>query len=179
MSEFVPTVMKFGGTSVKDAEAFKRVASIVRAEGGEYPVVVTSAMAKVTDALLVAFDKAKGGDAIEAFNSLGEHFDRHRSVADELLEEKSKKAFLAELELAKEELSGLLMRVERRSLPLQMLKDAVVSYGEQLSSRLLAEVCKAEGGRSKTNRRPSFDNDRRRIRLCQTHLGRNQTADRD
>jgi len=37
------------------------------------------------------------------------------------------------------------MRVSRRSLPLQMLKDAVVSYGEQLSSRLLAEVLKAKG----------------------------------
>jgi len=54
-------------------------------------------------------------------------------------------AFLAELDLAKEELSSLLLRVERRSLPLQMLKDAIVCYGEQLSSRLLAEVCRANG----------------------------------
>ena len=37
------------------------------------------------------------------------------------------------------------MRVSRRSLPLQMLRDAIVSYGEQLSSRLLAEVLKAKG----------------------------------
>ena len=37
------------------------------------------------------------------------------------------------------------MRVSRRSLPLSMLKDAIVSYGEQLSSRLLAEVLKAKG----------------------------------
>ena len=37
------------------------------------------------------------------------------------------------------------MRVSRRSLPLSMLKDAIVSYGEQLTSRLLAEVLKAKG----------------------------------
>lgn len=140
-----PTVMKFGGTSVKDAEAFDRVAGIVVSEGGDAPVVVTSAMAKVTDALLAAFDIAKKGDASDGFSSLAEHFQRHSSVAEELLADQSRKAFLAELELAKEELSGLFMRVERRSLPLQMLRDAVVSYGEQLSSRLLAEVCKGKG----------------------------------
>ena len=136
-------VMKFGGTSVKDAEAFLRVAKIVASQKEEFPIVVTSAMAKVTDALLNAFELAKKGDSGEAFSSLEEHFDRHKDVAEELLDKPRQTAFLAELELSKEELSGLLLRVERRSLPLQMLKDAIVSYGEQLSSRLLAEVCKA------------------------------------
>jgi len=51
--------MKFGGTSVQDAEAFARVASIVLGESENSPVVVTSAMSKVTDALLAAFDLAK------------------------------------------------------------------------------------------------------------------------
>ena len=92
---------------------------------------------------LNAFELAKKGDSGEAFSSLEEHFDRHKDVAEELLDKPRQTAFLAELELSKEELSGLLLRVERRSLPLQMLKDAIVSYGEQLSSRLLAEVCKA------------------------------------
>src|ERR1041384_516318 len=35
------------------------------------------------------------------------------------------------------------MRFARRSLPLQMLKDAIVSYGEQLSSRLLTDVLRS------------------------------------
>lgn len=145
MSEINPTIMKFGGTSVKDAEAFLRVAGIVSGERGNSPVVVTSAMAKVTDALLAAFDLAKAGNSDEAFSSLEEHFNRHKEVAEQLLEKPRQAAFLAELDLAKEELSGLLLRVERRSLPLQMLKDAIVSYGEQLSSRLLTEVCKSKG----------------------------------
>jgi len=141
--------MKFGGTSVKDTEAFGRVAGIVAAEGGTNPVVVTSAMSGFTDALLDAFDISRKGDASAGFTSLGDHFERHRAVADSILGSKSKKAFLAELDLAKEELSGLLMRVERRSLPLQMLRDAVVSYGEQLASRLLADVCKEKGIRTR------------------------------
>ena len=139
-----PTVMKFGGTSVKDVEAFLRVAGIVASQKDHSPIVVTSAMAKVTDALLNAFDIAKKEDSGKAFSSLEEHFERHKKIAKELLEKPRKIAFIAELDLAKEELSGLLLRVERRSLPLQMLKDAIVSYGEQLSSRLLADVCKAK-----------------------------------
>ncbi len=145
MSEFNPTIMKFGGTSVKDAEAFQRAANLVSGESKNTPVVVTSAMAKVTDALLNAFEVAKSGESAEAFSSLEEQFKRHEAVSEELLDNPRQTAFLSELDLAKEELSDLLLRVERRSLPLQMLKDAVVSYGEQLSSRLLAEVCKANG----------------------------------
>ncbi len=60
------TVMKFGGTSVQDTEAFARVAEIVSGERVNSPVVVTSAMAKVTDALLAAFETAKRGDAESA-----------------------------------------------------------------------------------------------------------------
>lgn len=136
--------MKFGGTSVQDAEAFARVAEIVAGERKNLPVVVTSAMAKVTDALLQAFDAAKKGNSEAAFAGLEPHFERHLQVSENINREEGKKSFLVELNLAKEELFDLLLRVARRSLPLQMLKDAIVSYGEQLSSRLLAEVCKAK-----------------------------------
>ncbi|HUF03534.1 MAG TPA: lysine-sensitive aspartokinase 3 [Aridibacter sp.] len=145
MDKKKPTVMKFGGTSVKDPEAFARVASIVKRDEMNGAVVVTSAMAGVTDALLNAFEIAKSGDSAAAFSSLGVHFTRHEGVSSDLLDNQRQKAFGAELKLAKEELSSLLMRVERRSLPLQMLKDAIVAYGEQLSSRLLTEVLRAKG----------------------------------
>jgi aspartate kinase len=137
--------MKFGGTSVQDAEAFARVASIVLSERDNSPVVVTSAMSKVTDALLFAFEMAKKGDAENAFESLEAHFERHTQVSRELTDEAQQKSFQTELDFARSELKDLLMRVSRRSLPLQMLKDAIVSYGEQLSSRLLALVCAAKG----------------------------------
>src|SRR5215204_189237 len=140
-----PTVMKFGGTSVQDAEAFARVAAIVTGERQNAPVVVTSAMSKVTDALLAAFDLAKKGEVENALSSLTPYFERHKVVSRELTDEFHQKLFRIELEFAEKELGDLLMRVSRRSLPLQMLKDAIVSYGEQLASRLLAFVCQAKG----------------------------------
>lgn len=129
---------------MQDAEAFARVASIVAGEKENAPVVVTSAMSKVTDALLNAFETAKRGEVENAILSLEPHLERHRVVSRELTSGAQQKLFEVELNFVKTELADLLMRVSRRSLPLSMLKDAVVSYGEQLSSRLLAEVFKAK-----------------------------------
>ncbi len=137
--------MKFGGTSVGDVAAFERVFQVVSTQIEKRPVVVVSAITKVTDALLAAFEMAKKGDAIGAFASLETHFERHEQVANHFIPEVIRSGFSAELDFARTELSDLLIRVSRRSLPLSMLKDAVVSYGEQLSSRLLAEVLKAKG----------------------------------
>ncbi len=136
--------MKFGGTSVGDVAAFERVIGIVAAQIDKNPVVVVSAMTKVTDALLNAFEIAKKGNVEDAILSLDAHFERHQAVSGEFLTEAQQKLFQIELDFAQKELSELLMRVSRRSLPLSMLKDAIVSYGEQLSSRLLAEVLKSK-----------------------------------
>ncbi len=141
--------MKFGGTSVGDVAAFERVFQIVSAQSTKKPVVVVSAMTKVTDALLAAFETAKKGEFADAFLSLEPHFERHAAVSRHFIADGRPNAFGGELELARGELSDLLMRVSRRSLPLSMLKDAIVSYGEQLSSRLLAEVLKAKGIRAR------------------------------
>ncbi|HYJ90151.1 MAG TPA: lysine-sensitive aspartokinase 3 [Pyrinomonadaceae bacterium] len=146
MSDFVgPTVMKFGGTSVGDVSAFQRVIEIVSSQTDKQPVVVVSAMTKMTDALLSAFETARKGDAETAFESLEPHFARHAEVVESLVSADNKQSFSSELRFVREELSDLLTRVERRSLPLQMLKDAIVSYGEQLSSRLLTDVMRSGG----------------------------------
>lgn len=137
--------MKFGGTSVGDVAAFERVLHIVSSQIERKPVVVVSAMTKVTDALLAAFDTSKKGEFYTAVAELEPLFDRHVAVAKHFIPEGSSNLFDAELQFAREELSDLLMRAARRSLPLAMLKDAIVSYGEQLSSRLLTEVLKARG----------------------------------
>jgi aspartate kinase len=102
-------------------------------------------MAKVTDALLNAFETAKKGEVENAILSLEPHFERHSRVSRELTIEAQQKLFQIELDFARQELGDLLMRAARRSLPLSMLKDAIVSYGEQLSSHLLSQVCKAKG----------------------------------
>jgi aspartate kinase len=137
--------MKFGGTSVGDVNAFERVIRIVTNHAGSSPVIVVSAMTKVTDALLAAFGAARNGDFDGALAEIEPHFRRHTEVAARLLISGEPDLFQTELQFARDELRDLLMRTVRRSLPLSMLKDAIVSYGEQLSSRLLAEVLHAKG----------------------------------
>ncbi len=137
--------MKFGGTSVGDVAAFERVVHVVSTQSGRRPVVVVSAMTRVTDVLLEAFETAKKSDLARAIALLEPHFERHVEVARHFIPEGSPDLFNAELQFARGELSDLLMRAARRSLPLSMLRDAIVSYGEQLSSRLLAEVLRAKG----------------------------------
>ncbi|HBE81543.1 MAG TPA: lysine-sensitive aspartokinase 3 [Pyrinomonadaceae bacterium] len=137
--------MKFGGTSVGDVAAFERVLHVVSTQAERRPIVVVSAMTRVTDALLAAFEIAKKGEFAGAISSLEPQYERHIEVARHFIPEGSPNLFDAELQFARDELSDLLMRAARRSLPLSMLKDAIVSYGEQLSSRLVAEVLKVKG----------------------------------
>ena len=63
-------VMKFGGTSVESAEAIERVAKIVASRQRRSPVVVVSAMAKVTDQLVAMGQKAASADCASALESL-------------------------------------------------------------------------------------------------------------
>ena len=78
-------VMKFGGTSVADAAALERVASIVAAHDDDRPVVVVSAMSGVTDALLASTSIAIDQGVNEAIKSLNETFRRHHHAAQQLL----------------------------------------------------------------------------------------------
>ena len=57
-------VMKFGGTSVESAEAIERAAKIVSSRRKRLPVVVVSAMAKVTDQLVSMGQKAASGGCL-------------------------------------------------------------------------------------------------------------------
>ncbi len=55
-------VMKFGGSSVQDATAIRRVASIVAPRLAEQPLVVVSAMGGVTDKLVQVAETAARGE---------------------------------------------------------------------------------------------------------------------
>ena len=77
--------MKFGGTSVADSAAISRTIEIVRGRLTECPVMVVSALSKVTDLLYKISDKARMKD-IDAANALLEQLrKRHVDLAAELL----------------------------------------------------------------------------------------------
>ena len=78
--------MKFGGTSVADAEAMSRVVAIVREQlernpSDTPPVVVVSAMSKVTDRLIETGRLAGEGDGDGARERSHELLERHIGVA--------------------------------------------------------------------------------------------------
>jgi len=131
----MPVVMKFGGTSVADAAAFENVARIVANERDAAPVVVVSAMSGVTDSLLAATNIA----------SLENVFDRHRAVARELLDASKAAQFIDRLREAADQIATLLQSPAQKPAEHKSLQDAVVSFGETLSSTLLAEVLNQKG----------------------------------
>jgi aspartate kinase len=134
------TIMKFGGTSLADMSAFERVSGIVRAHSAAHPVVVASAMSRVTDALLESVGRAAHNHPDEAAHFLDQHFERHLNVARALLTEETRAAFAVTIDNARREISELLQAVATHSMPRPVLQDIIVSYGERLSANLLAAV---------------------------------------
>ena len=74
-------VMKFGGTSVEDSTAIDRVVKIVRERLEQSPVVVVSAMAKVTDQLLATAKAAGAGEREKALDLSRALRERHYAAA--------------------------------------------------------------------------------------------------
>ena len=138
-------VMKFGGTSVEDAAAFARVADIVETTRAAHPVVIVSAMSKVTDALIQSFNRAMDSDLDGARAAIEPHLARHLVVAQTLLPQRSQESFREHLDHARAEMEKLLLRAAACELPFPILQDEFVAYGERLSSRLLADVLAARG----------------------------------
>src|ERR1051325_3920058 len=138
-------LMKFGGTSVADAAAFENVAQIVAKQSNSAPVVVVSAMSRVTDALLASARITSEQRVNEAIRSLDETFERHRIAAKELLSRDAADLFLSYLHDAAEQVSVLLHQAATQRENRKATQDAIVSFGELLSSRLLAEVLKQHG----------------------------------
>src|SRR5262245_57487063 len=101
-------VMKFGGTSVEDAAAIGRVATIVRERLAHKPIVVVSAMARVTDELLAAGSAAGRGDRDSALAISRKLRERHFNTAGELLGTGLFTRIHAELESAFDSLDQLL-----------------------------------------------------------------------
>ncbi|MBN2423029.1 aspartate kinase [Candidatus Woesearchaeota archaeon] len=120
-------VMKFGGSSVANAERIKHVAEIIKMNLDEEPVIVVSAMGKTTDNLLAAADAAlKGKPNIDAIKEL--HFQACKDLGI------SKK----EVEDLIQELSQLLVGIVLIKEVSLRTKDYLISFGERLSVRVLS-----------------------------------------
>lgn len=138
-------VMKFGGTSVADAAALENVARVVAAHRQYAPVVVVSAMSGVTDALLASVAMASEGRVHDGIASLQQMYERHQDAAQQVLSLEVLQDFLARLRDPMTHIPQQLRRLPNAASSQPAIQDAVVSYGEFLSSALLADVLKERG----------------------------------
>lgn len=141
--------MKFGGTSVQDGEAIRRVIDIVRGRiaSGSCPVVVVSAMSRVTRVLCEVADAAAGGEEAKVGELLSGLTGRHLAVADALLKSdpvlqtETKDKLLALFG----ELAGMCGSGVSFSEDSSCVRAGIMSMGELMSSVIVAATMKAEG----------------------------------
>src|SRR5947199_5507708 len=138
-------VMKFGGTSVEDAKAIDRVASIVQGRQAQQPVVVVSAMAKVTDTLLTMAKAAGNGERKTALKLCRSLQERHYNAASELLGTARFTEFHSELGSDFETLDELLRGISAVGEITPRTTDNVAAFGEMLSSKIVAAAFEARG----------------------------------
>ena len=134
-------VCKFGGTSVADADAIRRLAAIMATRVEQRPLVVVSALAGVTDALLALASTVCAGRHDEITAALEPVVRRHEAVAMELPEADQAIATLrADAEAL---LTSLTPAAGRRLRPAEL--DHLVGHGELWSSRLVAAAMAGVG----------------------------------
>jgi aspartate kinase len=138
-------VMKFGGTSVEDPAAIRRTAAIVagRVALGKQPVVVVSAMAKVTDQLLLAASTAVQGDRAGALAISSRLRSRHRDTAAALVTDSA--ALIEQIDQKFDSLDEILRGLAALRELTPRISDLIVSYGERLSSRIVASAFCEQG----------------------------------
>jgi aspartate kinase len=140
-------VQKFGGTSVADPEAIRRLIEIVRttrARDGRGPAVVVSAMSGVTDALLAIATAAGDGRQDEALSRIEQLRTRHVTTAHTLAPATAP-ALEPILNGQFDQLVAIVnaLAVLREASPRTL--DVVAAVGELLSSRIVAAALESEG----------------------------------
>jgi aspartate kinase len=151
-----PVVMKFGGTSVEDAAAIRRVAAIAHDRRAHHPVVVTSAMAKVTDSLVELCSLALSAQLDAAVALIQSLRQRHRQTLAELADGPGEfpcaSAFRADsealLDARFDDLAQLVRGIAALGELTPRTRDAVLSFGERLSPILVCMAIERTGQRS-------------------------------
>jgi len=130
-------VMKFGGTSVGNAARIEGVASLIISRLKEKPVVVVSAVTKVTDLLVQAGQEALHGESYQ------KTVEKIKTLHQEILS--SLKIEIPEAESFYGKLLDTCAEIAQKKELSARSEDLIVSFGERFSCRILAEVIRKKG----------------------------------
>ena len=131
-------VLKFGGTSVGSAEGLRQVKRVVEACHEEV-IVVVSALGGITDQLLLTSRMAAAGD-MEYKNQLDQIVMRHRQAIEDTVDSSCRAEVLAKVNALLDELANIFKGVCLIKDLSPKTGDAIVSYGERLSSVIVQGV---------------------------------------
>jgi aspartate kinase len=137
-------VMKFGGTSVEDAPAIRRLVHLVQDRLNLSPVVVVSAFAKVTDQLIAIGRAAERGDVPTAEANVAALRARHEQVASELLQGEDLSQLRCELEGDFAALQQAAQQVAASGEFSARAQDHLLGFGECLSSKVVSAALRRE-----------------------------------
>lgn len=138
--------MKFGGTSVADAERIAGAAEIVESMRSRQPLVVVSALAGVTDLLEQTFSAARRGDRVTLEKLLSELGRLHRWAISGSVDDPGERHHLGlEVDRLFEELRERLRSIRILEEGTPRVADAVFAFGESVSSRIVTAAFRGRG----------------------------------
>ena len=141
-------VMKFGGTSIGTPEALVQVANIVRQSRQEWPriVVISSALAGVTNLLLESASYAAQGDARLFTQAAHQFYSMHNDIIQSLLPDPTHQAQVRhEINLLINEFTNLCRAISVLGEATPRALDTIAALGERMSVRLLAAILQSQG----------------------------------
>lgn len=144
-------VMKFGGTSVADGKRMRHVAELVRnyKDRSNQVVVVTSALAGVTDALLDAAHSASDKGKVSLVKEfIADLTMQHHTAAHEALGNDTTEGIIAELDARIEDVEKALTGICYLGELTPRSIDYLSSYGERLAAPILAGSIRSLGAES-------------------------------
>jgi bifunctional aspartokinase / homoserine dehydrogenase 1 len=143
-------VMKFGGTSVGDAECIRRAAGVVRGQSsaGDQVVVVVSALSKITDLILKIMNAARDGSADGIRQGLEQLRARHAVVLGALFQGSELEQVSAEVNASIQRLSELSSAVSLLGSATSQVMDMALPLGEQMSARIFVRCLNQLGSKA-------------------------------
>ena len=164
-------VHKFGGSSLADADCFRRVANIILAEDVPRQAVVVSAMRGMTDELLALVETAESGRDGYA-RSLAGISARYCDTLEQLIQSKgSRTALKTALDTDLADIKDLLDAIGLVGAAEERSRNIVSGYGEIWSARLLAALIDSELESTSRNRDVEWVDARQLIVVDQGEMG--------